>query len=107
MCDMLIEQPMRGLMIPVRRIAYPQQLPDLLQTHIERSTIADESEPLDMFAAIDTIVGGRTLGGRQQPQALVVADGLGRTLGVTRQFAYFEALSHRKIDLRVAAGFEI
>lgn len=68
-----------------------QQLPNLLQGHVQRPAIADEQQAFFMGAGIDPVVTFAARRHRQQPRLFVVADGHRLTTGTCRQLAYLHA----------------
>ena len=111
MADVLVQQLVGAVAVLVRRVAKPQQGANLFQRHVERSTMANEREPLDMRLAIEPVVAVRTNRGRKQSLMLVVADGLDGATGASCEFPDFQCLGHdphpfdKALDPEVATDF--
>jgi hypothetical protein len=94
MGDMLVQQLMGGLTLLLGKIPHPQQPPDLIQGHIERSAVADEGQSLDVRRAVEPVISRAARGLREQPLALVITDCLRRALSPPGQLAYFQMRIH-------------
>ena len=92
MADVRVEQRVDRIARRLRRVVQRQQHADLAQRHVERTRLADQSEPFDIgraVAPVAVVLLARRLG--QQALALVVADGAHRRAGGAGQFADLHA----------------
>jgi hypothetical protein len=65
MLDVLIKQSIYLAAILVWRIPESEQVPNLLQRHVQRSAVPDELEPFDVNVCIDSVVSVGTRGLKQ------------------------------------------
>ena len=86
--DVLIQQRVGGRAAVARQVIPElQQLADLIERHVQRAAVADEGQPLDVRARVQAIVAAGPVRGRQQPLALVEADGFRLALGTPGKLA--------------------
>lgn len=74
--DMDVEQFVDPLADFIRRIAKAQQRADFIQSHVQRSAMADEGQTRDMHFIVEAIVAFGTPRRRQQLFSLIVTNGL-------------------------------
>ena len=88
MRDVLLQQRVGGGAAVTRQVITElQQLADLIERHVQRAAVADERQSLNVRACVHTIVAAGPVRCRQQPLALVEADGFRLTLGTPGQLA--------------------
>jgi hypothetical protein len=77
-----------------RRVREAQQLADVVHREAQLPRVADETEPVEMRAGIDTVTAFGPRGRRQQALGFVEADGGGLHPGRSGEVADGEALRH-------------
>jgi len=103
--NVLIEQCMGRFAVIDRAIAQAKQLADLIECHIQRTTVADERQAFEVRPTVESIVSGRAIRLGEEALALVIADRFGRTVRPAREFADLEVQIHGGLTLKLLQGF--
>ena len=92
MADVLVQQGIDAPAILFGGIAQAQQLPHLIQGHVQRTAVADELQAFDVALAIEPVVRLGTGGLGQERFLLVIADSFHRAICLGGQFADLERI---------------
>jgi hypothetical protein len=72
--DVLVEQRVHLAAALLRRIATPEEAADLAERHVQRTTVPDERQPIEVSLSVEPEISPRPAGGGQQSLALVEPD---------------------------------
>lgn len=97
--EMPINQFVDRRAVIARMIQYVEQLPNVALRHVERATVADETQPLGMSRGVVPIVSIGAGGRRKKSFALVVPNGLDRAVRGLRQLTNSHKWPPNRINL--------